>query len=146
MTIYTIGFTRKSAEQFFTTLAESGVQSVLDVRLNNTSQLAGFTRRNDLCYFLKSLNNISYAHLVELAPEAQMLEDYRAKRISWDEYAEQYTRLLRSRPEAIAILKALEPGDCLLCSEAEPHYCHRRLAAGLAQELRPGLQIQHLET
>ena len=144
MTIYTIGFTRKSAEQFFTTLAESGVQSVLDVRLNNTSQLAGFTRRNDLCYFLKSLNNISYAHLVELAPEAQMLEDYRAKRISWDEYAEQYTRLLRSRPEAIAILKALEPRDCLLCSEAEPHYCHRRLAAGLAQELRTGLEVRHL--
>ena len=144
MTIFTIGFTKKSAKQFFTTLAESGVKRVLDIRLNNKSQLAGFTRRDDLRYFLNSLNNIDYAHLIELAPESQMLKDYRAKRISWDEYAEQYTRLLRSRPEAIAILKALEPGDCLLCSEAEPHYCHRRLAAGLAQELRTGLEVRHL--
>lgn len=144
MTIFTIGFTKKSAEQFFTILAESGVKRVLDIRLNNKSQLAGFTRRDDLRYFLNSLNNIDYAHLIELAPESQMLKDYRAKRISWDEYAEQYTRLLRSRPEAIAILKALEPGDCLLCSEAEPHYCHRRLAAGLAQELRTGLEVRHL--
>ena len=144
MTIFTIGFTKKSAEQFFTTLAESGVKRVLDIRLNNKSQLAGFTRRDDLRYFLNSLNTIDYAHLIELAPESQMLKDYRAKRISWEEYAVQYTTLLRSRPEALAILKDLEQGDCLLCSEADAHQCHRRLATDLAQELRTGLEVRHL--
>ena len=144
MTLYTIGFTQKSAEQFFTTLISAGVKRVVDVRLNNVSQLAGFTRRDDLRYFLEQIANIDYIHMIDLAPEKQMLKDYRSRQMSWDDYVTAYTHLLRTRPGASAGIENLRDGDCLLCSEAEPHRCHRRLVAEMAQHDNHGLEVVHL--
>jgi uncharacterized protein (DUF488 family) len=144
MTLYTIGFTKKSAEQFFGLLMDAGVSRLVDVRLNNMSQLAGFTRKDDLRYFLREVGGIDYIHMQGLAPEAQMLKDYRAKALSWDEYSDLYTELLRSRRVEDREIASLRDGDCLLCSEAEPEYCHRRLAAEYAQKVRPELGITHL--
>lgn len=144
MNLYTIGFTKKSAEEFFGMLVAAGVSRVVDVRLNNTSQLAGFTRKDDLRYFLRQVAGIEYIHMQGLAPESQMLKLYRAKALSWDEYADQYSQLLRSRAVADREIADLRDGDCLLCSEAESEYCHRRLAAEYAQGVRPNLVISHL--
>lgn len=144
MTLYTIGFTQKTAEEFFRTLVDAEVRRLVDVRLNNVSQLAGFTRRDDLRYFLRTIGNIEYIHMLELAPEAQMLKDYRAKELSWNDYADGYLQLLRARQAGDPKFADLRDGDCLLCSEADPRYCHRRLAAEFARETRPGLAVVHL--
>ena len=144
MTLYTIGFTQKNAEEFFGTLIDAGVTRLVDVRLNNVSQLAGFTRRDDLQYFLRTIGGIDYIHSLELAPEAQMLKDYRAKKLSWNDYADKYLRLLRTRQSEDPTFADLRDGDCLLCSEADPEHCHRRLAAEFMLETQPGLEVVHL--
>jgi len=96
LTIYTIGFTKKTAEDFFNTLRNSGTKHLLDIRLNNKSQLTGFTKQNDLRYFLKRLVNMEYHEVPELAPEASMLREYR-KTKDWDKYARSYIELIRNR-------------------------------------------------
>ena len=95
-----IGFTGKSAEQFFTRLEQAGVARVIDTRLNNVSQLAGFTKRRDLEFFLKRVAGIDYVHDTDLAPTADMLDDYKKKRIKWDEYETRFNALLQGRDPA----------------------------------------------
>jgi len=128
--IYTIGFTRKSAAQFFGTLRTAAIEQLLDVRLNNVSQLAGFTKRNDLAFFLGELCHINYQHEAMLAPTQAMLDDYKKRRQPWSEYAERFLRLLAER----RIEKQLDPAlfhrrTVLLCSEPTAERCHRRLVA-----------------
>jgi uncharacterized protein (DUF488 family) len=144
MDIYTIGFTKKSAEDFFELLAEAGVGRVVDVRLNNQSQLAGFTKGRDLPYFLERVVGADYLHLVELAPTKELLNAYKKQGMTWFEYEQQYSRLLDERRVGAGPLLQLQTGDCLLCSEPTPDKCHRRVLAEYFQQIQPEVQIHHL--
>lgn len=128
MTTYSIGFTKTSAQSFFTRLTSAGVVRLLDVRLNNVSQLAGFAKRDDLRYFLDVIGDIEYRHVPALAPTKDMLRSYQSKEISWPEYSDQYLQLLASRHVELDVSADDLHDACLLCSEHEPSKCHRRLA------------------
>ncbi|MEK6351400.1 MAG: DUF488 domain-containing protein [Burkholderia cenocepacia] len=128
MNVSTIGFTNKSAEKFFGLLRKADVRAVLDVRLNNTSQLAGFTKKDDLKFFLSEILGAQFIELRDLAPEKEMLKRYQKKELSWDQYATQYIELLAKRRIESNLDISLFDKGCLLCSEDTPHYCHRRLA------------------
>lgn len=145
MTIYTIGFTKKSAEEFFETLRRSRARHLLDIRLHNKSQLAGFTKRDNLRYFLRQIVNMEYHEVPILAPEDSFLNEYR-KTGDWAKFEQSYLELLRQRQVEHHIAPALfKDGVVLLCSEAQPDYCHRRLAAEyLAHSTLAGANIEHL--
>ena len=145
MAIYTIGFTKKSAKEFFEALRGSGAKHLLDIRLHNTSQLAGFTKRDDLCYFLKQIVNMEYHEMPILAPEDSLLNEYR-KTGNWAKFEQSYLQLIRQRQVENHIDPALfKDGVVLLCSEAEPNRCHRRLAAEhLARSMLVEAHIEHL--
>lgn len=144
ITIFTIGFTQKTAQDFFETLGNVGVKKVIDTRVNNTSQLSGFAKKQDLQYFLKTLQSIDYNHALSLAPTKELLSQYRKKEISWEDYEKGFYELIHDR----AIENKLSPESldcsCLLCSEAKPHYCHRRLVAEYLQEKWGNVEICHL--
>jgi len=144
MKIFTIGFTKKSAETFFTRLQSAGVKRLVDVRLNNVSQLAGFTKKDDLRYFTKAICNIEYAHLPELAPTADMLDAYKKqKNGDWELYQRRFLDLMRSRQIENTPREILDDG-CLLCSEEEPSRCHRRLVAEYLKDRWGDVEIQHI--
>lgn len=142
MKLFTIGFTKKNVERFFGLLRESGVGRVVDVRVNNVSQLVGFAKRDDLAWLL---GGIGYRHAPELAPTRELLADYRKKRIDWSAYEARFLDLMRERrieermdPETLA-------RSCLLCSEHKPHFCHRRLVAEYLDRHWDGVKAVHLE-
>lgn len=143
MRIFTIGFTKTSAEHFFNRLNRSGARKIIDVRLNNVSQLAGFAKRDDLRYFAREICGMQYEHLPVLAPTQPMLDDFKKKRGSWDAYARQFMALMRER-RIEGLDRAGMDGACLLCSEDKPHACHRRLVAEYLGEAWEGVQIEHL--
>lgn len=147
MTIFTIGFTGKDAARFFGLLEEHKVKTLLDIRLNNKSQLAGFTKMNDLEYFLQRISGIAYRHLPELAPSKEILDSYRGHELDWEGYELAFDQLLQAR-KTDKFLKSVIPGVedpfCLLCSEAEADKCHRRLVAQRIQKLYPKAEIIHL--
>jgi uncharacterized protein (DUF488 family) len=143
--LFTIGFTKKNARQFFSLLQAGGVRKILDTRLNNVSQLAGFTKRDDLSFFLQEVAGIAYEHAEQLAPTEFILKRYKKGEISWDDYAAEYQSLLRKRQVESQFTADVLDGACLLCSEATPHHCHRRLAAEFfQQQLGCGVEIMHL--
>ncbi|MBF0471441.1 MAG: DUF488 domain-containing protein [Gammaproteobacteria bacterium] len=145
MKTYTIGFTRKGAADFFQLLQNNGVKRMLDVRLNNISQLAGFTKRDDLRFFLHELCNIEYHHLEELAPTKEILNPYKNRQMSWAEYEDRFINLMVSRSVEKSVRSELLDGGCLLCSEHQPHHCHRRLVADyLNQTLNLEMEVIHL--
>ena len=132
MKIYTIGFTQKSAEKFFGLLKENNIKTLLDVRLNNASQLAGFAKGRDLGYFLKEILGATYIHDLEFAPTKDILNNYKKKIITWDDYEKQYNMLLDKRIIKQHIIINYDnkfDSVCLLCSEVDASKCHRRLAA-----------------
>jgi uncharacterized protein (DUF488 family) len=145
MKIYTIGFTQKPAERFFRLLRENGVRRVLDIRLRPGGQLAGFAKGDDLAYFLRSLVNCDYVHLDQLAPTDDILKDYRVDH-DWPRYVRRFDALLddRGMPNS-GMRELLEqlPG-CLLCSEAAPDRCHRRLVAERMARCWPDSEVVHL--
>ena len=144
MKIFTIGFTKKSAETFFTRLKAAGVKRLIDVRLNNVSQLAGFTKKDDLRYFTRAICNIDYVHLPELAPTADILDPYKkAKNGDWQLYERRFLDLMRSR-HIENVSRAILDGGCLLCSEEKPLHCHRRLVAEYLKEHWGNLEIEHI--
>jgi len=146
MKIYTIGFTQKSAEQFFERLRQNGVRRVVDIRLRPSGQLAGFARKEDLPYFLRSLaDNCEYLHLAELAPTKEILDGYRGGG-AWEDYEQQFQALMDERgiPDALDRESFERLPSCLLCSEATPEQCHRRLVAERLQEFWPGVEVIHL--
>jgi uncharacterized protein (DUF488 family) len=145
LNIYTIGFTKKSAEVFFTKLRQSGAKHLIDIRLNNNSQLAGFTKRDDLRYFLPILVQMEYHEIQELAPDETILKEYR-KNKDWAKYELAYNKLIQQRQSEKSVPIDLFPeGIVLLCSEAEPLHCHRRLAAEyLAKTVSGDVSIIHL--
>jgi uncharacterized protein (DUF488 family) len=145
MRIYTIGFTRKSAETFFTRLADAGVRRLIDIRLNNVSQLAGFTKRDDLRYFAKAICGIEYLHLPELAPTAEILERVRkAKSVDWGRFEREFLELMRARKIEKTVSREMVDGACLLCSEETPEHCHRRFVAEYLQGKWGGVEIEHI--
>ncbi len=144
MIINTIGFTRKSAEQFFAILSAAGVRRVIDTRLYNTSQLSGFAKQDDLRYFLGTIASIEYRHEPLLAPSDEILDAYRKKILGWDEYAAAYLALLRARQVESRLHRDELNDACLLCSEADPEHCHRRLAAEYLRETWGDIRIEHL--
>ena len=144
MTIYTIGFTKKTAEKFFEALRSSGAKHLLDIRLSNNSQLAGFTKKRDLEYFLRAIADINYIHQHEFAPTKDILDDFKKKRIDWEQYESRYLSLLDERQIAKLFQAKDFDRSCLLCSEPLPDQCHRRLAAEYLQAQWGNVVIQHL--
>lgn len=147
MTLYTIGFTKTTAEDFFRRLRGAGVRTVLDTRLHRDGQLSGFAKVPDLPYFLRELVRCEYHALPELAPAAELLKAYRDKRLSWDDYAQAYRELLAQRRPEREIDSALLDRGCLLCSEHSAEHCHRRIAAEYLREAfadRTHIEIVHL--
>jgi len=145
MKLYTIGFTGKSAEQFFRLLTENGVKRVLDVRLNNTNQLAGFTKRDDLRFFLSRVAGIDYLHLPQFAPSEELLKGYRGHSLDWAKYERGYLTLLADRSALAFVDPSVFDSGCLLCSEATPERCHRRLLAEFVASCVPDVHIMHLQ-
>jgi uncharacterized protein (DUF488 family) len=145
MKLFTIGFTKKSAETFFTRLKNAGVKRLVDVRLNNVSQLAGFTKKDDLRYFTKAICNIEYVHLPELAPTADILNAYKkAKNGDWQLYERQFLELIRARHIEDTTPRELLDGGCLLCSEEKPDHCHRRLVAEYLKDKWRDVDVEHI--
>lgn len=144
MNIYTIGFTKKNARRFFELLRESGVKRIVDVRLNNVSQLAGFAKKDDLSFFLDQIGGIDYKHIPELAPEKEMLADYRKNHKNWTLYEKQFLDLMYTRKIEDKIPKDVIAEGCLLCSEDKPHHCHRRLVAEYLREHWGEVVVKHL--
>jgi uncharacterized protein (DUF488 family) len=145
MNLYTIGFTQTSAENFFRRLAAAGVKRLIDVRLNNTSQLAGFAKAKDLEFFVKAIVRAEYVHQPLLAPTQAMLDSYRKRGGGWDEYERRFLDLMVQRKIDERLDPALFEDGCLLCSEAKPHHCHRRLVAEfLKQRWQQPIDIKHL--
>jgi uncharacterized protein (DUF488 family) len=144
MKIFTIGFTRKSAEAFFTELKDAGVKRLVDVRLNNTSQLAGFTKKDDLRYFTQAICGIDYVHVPEFAPTAEILDAFKKRKGDWRLYEEQFLDLMRSRRIEETISRGMIDGGCLLCSEEKPDHCHRRLVAEYLRDKWGDIEIVHL--
>lgn len=145
MKIYTIGFTQKNAKKFFGFIKEEQVKTLLDVRLNNVSQLAGFAKRDDLKYFLKELCGAEYVHMPELAPTKDILNAYKKGDMSWEVYEDKFLNLMAQRHIEKTVKPALLDHGCLLCSEHEPHLCHRRLVVEYLNEHSDlDLKVKHL--
>ena len=145
MEIYSIGFTQKNARQFFGTLKANKIERLLDVRLNNTSQLAGFAKQSDLPYFLKEICGAEYEHEPLLAPTQDILDEYKKKKGDWELYTKVYLDLINSRKiESVLSKESFEKRTVLLCSEATAEQCHRRLALEYLQSHWGGVTIIHL--
>jgi uncharacterized protein (DUF488 family) len=126
--IYTIGFTQTTARDFFGRLRAAGVRRLIDVRLNNSSQLAGFAKRDDLAYFLEQLCDAEYVHEPLLAPTQELLDGLKKHKGSWDEYEADFNELMQDRRIESELSPSFFDGpSALLCSEATPEHCHRRL-------------------
>lgn len=143
--VTTIGFTKTSAAGFFERIKQAGVKKVVDVRLHNTSQLAGFAKADDLAYFLKQICGVEYVHQPLLAPTDDILKAYKRDKGDWSLYQGRFMSLMAER----AIEKRLQPeafqGACLLCSEDKPHHCHRRLVCEYLNDKWGGvLKVRHL--
>ena len=143
MKLFTIGFTRTSAEDFFNRLIKAGVKRIVDVRLNNVSQLAGFAKRDDLAFFARSICEADYRHMPQLAPTKDMLDRYRKKGGSWEQYEKEFRDLMAKR-QIEKIDRADLDGGCLLCSEDKPHHCHRRIVAEYLSDKWGDVETIHL--
>jgi uncharacterized protein (DUF488 family) len=143
--IYTIGFTKKSADQFFGLLKRYGIRRLVDVRLNNVSQLAGFSKRDDLAYFLRELVGAEYRHEPLLAPTQEMLDDLKKNRGLWSNYERAFLDLMADRRVETKLGRSLfEEPTILLCSEPTPEYCHRRLVVEYLDSQWGDVRAMHL--
>ncbi|HPF35779.1 MAG TPA: DUF488 domain-containing protein [Candidatus Krumholzibacteria bacterium] len=144
MKLFTIGFTKKSAETFFTKLTLAGAKRVVDVRLNNVSQLAGFAKRNDLEFFLREICHMDYIHVPELAPTQDILDEYKKNKGDWAVYEQKFLELMRRREIEKRVDPAVIADGCLLCSEDKPHHCHRRLVAEYLKSHWGDVEVSHI--
>lgn len=144
ISLFTIGFTKKNAETFFTKLNEAGVKKIIDIRLNNVSQLAGFAKRDDLAFFLRELCNCGYRHEPLLAPTKEILDGYKKEEIDWVEYEKRFIKLMEDRKAHTFVSSEELDRACFLCSEPTPEKCHRRLVAEYLKENLKDINIMHL--
>lgn len=142
--IYTIGFTKKNAEQFFGKLCSAGIKRLVDIRLNNSSQLAGFAKKDDLKYFLKKICDIEYVYVPQLAPTKEILDEYRKTKNSWPVYEQRFIDLMKTRKVQETVSKDVLNNGCLLCSEDTPDQCHRRLVVEYLKNKWSNVEIIHL--
>lgn len=142
--LFTIGFTKKNAQTFFSKLRNAGVTRLIDIRLNNVSQLAGFAKRDDLIFFLKELCDCDYKHMPNFAPTKEILDAYKKKEIDWEEYVKRFSKLIVEREIEDKIEAEELNNACLLCSEPTPEQCHRRLVAEYLKEKLDVTEIKHL--
>jgi len=145
--LYTIGFTKKSAQKFFELLEKSGVNTIIDIRLNNTSQLSGFAKYPDIKYFLKKLQNIDYIHDLNFSPTEDILKNYKNKLYTWNDYVKYFDKLMNEREIEKYIVEkysdCLGKNYCLLCSEDSSENCHRSLISKKFNKIF-GIEIEHL--
>ncbi len=145
MEVHTIGFTKKTAAEFFGALRRAGIKRVLDVRLNNSSQLAGFTKREDLPFFLKEIFDAEYVHEPLLAPTDELLSGYRKKKITWQVYEDKFRQLMKERKVEEKIERSLfSVPTALLCTEVTADRCHRRLVLEHLQSKWGDIKVTHL--
>jgi uncharacterized protein (DUF488 family) len=144
MKVFTIGFTKKTAQRFFDLLRTSGAKRIVDVRLNNVSQLAGFAKKEDLAFFLKEICGMDYVHLPVLAPTQEMLDQYKKQRGDWQTYEARFLELMRQRRIEETLPRDVIGDGCLLCSEDKPHHCHRRLVAEYLRQHWGSIEVAHL--
>ena len=145
MEIFTIGFTRSSAAGFFGRLRAAGIRKLMDVRLNNRSQLAGFAKRDDLAFFLRELCQASYEHQPLLAPSQELLDEFKKHGGAWEDYETRFLQLLaQRRVETVLTPVDFTPATVLLCSEATAEHCHRRLVVEYLQRHWQDIQPVHL--
>jgi len=145
MEVYTIGFTKKTAEEFFGELKKAKVRRLIDVRLHNTSQLAGFSKRDDLAYFVREICGAEYIHEPLFSPTEEMLKDYQKGRTPWDKYEPMFRNLLKKRAAKGELdLGIIKDRTVLLCAEPDPDHCHRRLVAEFIAEKLPKVRVVHL--
>ena len=144
MKLSTIGFTRKTARRFFELVRNSGAKRIVDVRLNTSSQLSGFAKKDDLAFFLAELCGVDYVHAPDMAPTTDMLKAYRQGLMDWPTYERRFLDLMRERRIEETTPKDLVADGCLLCSEDQPHHCHRRLVAEYLRDRWGGIDIEHL--
>lgn len=154
MKLFTIGFKRRSAENFFKTLKSAGVEKLIDVRRKNASQLAGFTKGNDLRYFLQECFSIAYEHIPEFGPSEELLKEYQNRLgkkkkddSAWSYYVEKFSDEVLSQTIIERFQKATTSYEsvCLLCSEETSERCHRRLLAEYFNKHLPDIEVEHLE-
>ena len=145
--IFTIGFTQKRAQVFFDLLNENKIDLLIDIRLNNTSQLAGFAKFPDIQFFLKTIGSINYIHDTNFSPTADLLKNYKSKKVSWDEYEDIFENIMLNRRINNYIqdqyAKYSNQNICLLCSEPTEQHCHRRLVAEHFEEVLK-TKVKHL--
>ena len=141
MKLFTVGYSKKSAEEFFDLLRDNGVKRVVDIRRHNTNQLAGFTKQDDLAWFLDVIAGIDYEHVLELAPSEELMHAYRKEGLPFDEFAEKLRKQFDDRKMPT---KATFDRAALLCSEADPSTCHRLVAAEYLAEKWSGVEVIHL--
>jgi uncharacterized protein (DUF488 family) len=145
VTLFTIGFAGKTAHDFFEKLQKAGVKRLIDVRLNNVSQLAGFTKKKDLEYFLRAIGNIEYRHYEDLAPTSDILDRFKKKgEMDWAEYERLFNLLLEQRQPEVHHTPEEFDHACMLCSEATAENCHRRLVAERLRQKWGNIVIKHL--
>ena len=145
MEVYTIGFTKKPASKFFGELRRVGIKQLIDVRLNNSSQLAGFTKKNDLIFFLREICDANYLHEPLLAPTSEILTSYKRKKITWQDYEKLFFDLMTERKVEERINRNIfNHPTVLLCSESTAEHCHRRLVLEYLQSKRGNFEIIHL--
>ena len=145
ITLYTIGFTKKSAEQFFNLLRNNNVKQLVDVRISNSSQLAGFAKGKDLEFFVKEICHIPYKHFADFAPTKELLDQWHKQEVTWEDYVKVYTDLLKNRNVLRKYGVKSFDGSCFLCSEDTPEQCHRRLLAEYLQKhSKEKVSIVHL--
>ncbi|MBI4499269.1 MAG: DUF488 domain-containing protein [Chloroflexi bacterium] len=145
MEVHTIGFTKKSAPEFFGALRRAGIRRLIDIRLNNSSQLAGFTKKEDLSFFLREICSVEYLHEPLLAPTQELLDAYRKDKCGWQYYERRFLALLAQRKiEERIDPKLFDVPAVFLCSEPTAERCHRRLVAEYLQGKWGDLGIKHL--
>ncbi len=146
MKVFTIGYSKKTAQQFFTLLKQQrpSLVRLVDVRLKNTSTLAGFTKKNNFPFFLEKICNIEYVHRLDLAPDRSMMDHPTTNPLSYEQYKEQFFKLLAERQIETTVPRELIDGACLLCSEPSANDCHRKMVTDYLQEKWGGLEVIHL--
>ncbi|UFP93616.1 DUF488 family protein [Gloeobacter morelensis] len=143
--IYTLGFTKRSAANFFNAIRSAGIKRLLDVRLNNVSQLSGFAKKDDLAFFLEAICNAEYVHEPLLAPTKEMLDTYKKGKVGWEAYETSFLKLIRQRRIEDRIDRSIfDLPTVLLCSEATPEHCHRRLVLEYLKDKWKDFSIVHL--
>ena len=142
--VFTIGFSKRSAQDFFNTIVINNIKLIVDVRLNNTSQLSGYSKKDDLKFFLKEICQCDYLHVLELAPTKEILDNYKKNKISWSIYESQFNNLLKVRGIPENIKNVNLNNSCFLCSEFKAIKCHRRLVVEFLKSYDQSIKINHL--